>query len=92
MIIELGNIHAKWKLLIEGTCMLAANGNETMWIGTEFGVYGRVTNKGETNYMGGVYIAKLIVTGDGDCEIKYDQNEPCNLHRAYPARGPILTA
>jgi hypothetical protein len=33
MIIELENIHAKWKLLIEDTCMLAANGNVTMWIG-----------------------------------------------------------
>jgi hypothetical protein len=47
MIIELGNIHAKWKLLIEDTCMLTANGNETMWNGREFGVYGRVTNKGK---------------------------------------------
>jgi hypothetical protein len=34
MIIELGNIHAKWKLLIESACMLLANGNVTMWIGT----------------------------------------------------------
>jgi hypothetical protein len=80
MIIELGNIHAKWKLLIEDTCMLLANGNETMWNGTEFGEYGRVTNKGETNYMGGVYVAKLIVTGDGGRETTYDQNGPCNLH------------
>jgi hypothetical protein len=53
MIIELGNIHAKWEVLIENTCMLLANGNETMWIGTGFGMYGHVTNKGETNYMGG---------------------------------------
>jgi hypothetical protein len=47
MIIELGNIHAKWKLLIENTCMLLANGNETMWIGTGFGECGHFTNKGE---------------------------------------------
>ena len=47
MIIELGNIHAKLKVLIENTCMLLANGNESMWIGTEFGMCGRVTNKGE---------------------------------------------
>ena len=44
MIIELGNIHAKWKVLIENTCMLLANGNETVWIGTGFGMYGQVTN------------------------------------------------
>jgi hypothetical protein len=59
MIIELGNIHAKWKLLIEDTCMLVANGNVTVWIGIWLGVYGRVTNKGETNYMGGIDVAKL---------------------------------
>jgi hypothetical protein len=47
MIIELRNIHAKWKVLIENTCMLLANGNETVWIGMRFGVCGRVTNKGE---------------------------------------------
>jgi hypothetical protein len=46
MIIELRNIHAKWKLLIENTCMLE---NETVWNGTGFGVRGRVTNKGKTN-------------------------------------------
>jgi hypothetical protein len=34
MIIELRNIHAKWKVLIENTCMLLANENETMWNGT----------------------------------------------------------
>jgi hypothetical protein len=38
MIIELETIHAKWKVLIENTCMLLANGNETVWIGTGFGV------------------------------------------------------
>jgi hypothetical protein len=43
MIIELENIHAKWKVLIENTCMLLANGNETVCIGTEFGMYRRVT-------------------------------------------------
>jgi hypothetical protein len=59
MIIELGNIHAKWKLLIEGTCMLLANRNETMWNGTGIGVYRSVTNKGEINYMGGIDVAKL---------------------------------
>jgi hypothetical protein len=45
MIIELGNIHVKWKLLIEDTCMLLANGNETMSDRTGFGVYQRDTNK-----------------------------------------------
>jgi hypothetical protein len=60
MIIELRNIHAKWKLLIENTCMLLANGNETVWIGIEFGVCGCVTNKGETNYVGEGHIAKLM--------------------------------
>ena len=47
MIIELGNIHAKWNVLIENTCMLLANGNETVWIGTGFGGCGRVTYKGD---------------------------------------------
>jgi hypothetical protein len=60
MIIELGNIHAKWKLLIEGTCILLANENETMWNGRGFGMYGHVTNKGETNYMEGRGVAKLM--------------------------------
>jgi hypothetical protein len=59
MIIELGNIHVKWKLLIEGTCMLLANGNVTVWIGTWFRVRRYITNKGETNYMGGIGVAKL---------------------------------
>jgi hypothetical protein len=59
MIIELGNIHAKWKLLIESTCMLLVNGNVTVWIGTWFGVCRCVTNKEETNSMGGVNVAKL---------------------------------
>jgi hypothetical protein len=45
MIIELRDIHVRWKLLIENTCMLLANGDETMWSGTGFGVHGRVTNK-----------------------------------------------
>jgi hypothetical protein len=60
MIIELGNIHAKLKVLIENTCMLLANGNETVWIGTGFGMYGHVTNKGDTNYMRGWGTAKLM--------------------------------
>jgi hypothetical protein len=47
MIIELENIHAKWKVLIENTCMLLANENETVWIGMGFGVCGRVPYKGE---------------------------------------------
>jgi hypothetical protein len=47
MIIELRNIHAKWKLLIENTCTLLANENETMRNGTGFGVCGRVTYKWE---------------------------------------------
>jgi hypothetical protein len=59
MIIELRNIHAKWKLLIENTCMLLANENETMWTGMGFGVRGHVTYKGKTNYMGEIDIAKL---------------------------------
>jgi hypothetical protein len=60
MIIDLGNIHAKWKLLIESTYMLLVNGNETMWIGTCLGMHKGVPNKGETNYMGGTGVAKLI--------------------------------
>jgi hypothetical protein len=60
MIIELGNIHVKWKLLIENVCMLLANENVTVWIRTWSGVCGNVTNKGETNYMGGTGVAKLI--------------------------------
>jgi hypothetical protein len=59
MIIELRNIRARWKLLIENTCMLLANGNETMWNGTGFGVHGCITNKGKTNYMEGIDVAKL---------------------------------
>ena len=49
MIIELRKIHAKGKVLIGGTCMLLANRNETMRNGTEFGMYGRVTNRWKTN-------------------------------------------
>jgi hypothetical protein len=60
MIIERGNMHAKWKLLIEGTCMLLVNDNETMQNGMGFGVYGCVTNKGESNYMRGIDVAKLM--------------------------------
>ena len=60
MIIELRNIHAKWKLLIENTCMLLANENETVWIVTGFGVRGHATNKRKTNYMEGIDVAKLM--------------------------------
>jgi hypothetical protein len=59
MIIELRSIHAKWKLLIENTCMLLANENETVWTGTGFGVCRNVTNNGKTNYMGGIDVAKV---------------------------------
>jgi hypothetical protein len=59
MIIELRSIHARWKLLIENICMLLANENETVWIGTRFGVHRRVTYKGKTNYMDGIDVAKL---------------------------------
>jgi hypothetical protein len=59
MIIELQNIHARWRLLIEDTCMLLANENETVWIITGFGMRGHVTNKGKTNYMEGIDIAKI---------------------------------
>jgi hypothetical protein len=40
--------------------MLLANGNVTVWVGTYFGVHGHVTNKGETNYMEGTGIVKLM--------------------------------
>jgi hypothetical protein len=68
-----------------------------LWIGTWLGVHGCVTNKGETNYMEGTGIAKLIVVGDGDCETNNCetnncQNRPWNLHQAHPAQGLILTA
>jgi hypothetical protein len=82
MIIELGNIHAKWKLLIESTCMLPANGNVTMWIGTWSGMCRCATNKGETNCMEGTGIAKLIVMEGGDCETNNCQNRPWGLHQA----------
>jgi hypothetical protein len=59
MIIELRILHARWKLLIENTCMLLENGNETVWNGTRFRVHGRVTNKGKPNYMEGIDIVKL---------------------------------
>jgi hypothetical protein len=68
MIIELREIHAKGKVLIGDTCILRANRNETMWNGTEFGMYGRFTNRWITNYMGSRDVAKLIVTGDGGRE------------------------
>jgi hypothetical protein len=90
MIIELRNVHAKWKLFIESTCMLLANGNVTVWIGTWFGVHRHVTNKGETNYIGGTGIVKLNGNGDGDCDTNNCQNTPWNLHQAYPAHGLIL--
>jgi hypothetical protein len=47
MIIELRNLHARWKLLIENICILLASENETMWNVTGFGMCGRVTNKGK---------------------------------------------
>jgi hypothetical protein len=47
MITELGNIHVKWKLLIESTCMLLVNRKVTMWIRILLGVHSQVTNKGE---------------------------------------------
>jgi hypothetical protein len=50
----------KGELLIEGTSMLLANENEIMPSGMGFRVYGRVTNKGGTNYMRGIDIAKLM--------------------------------
>ena len=59
MIIELRNIHARWKLLIENTCMLLANENETVWVLTGFGICGCVTDKGKTNSMEGGDVAKL---------------------------------
>jgi hypothetical protein len=59
MIIELRDIHAKWKLLIENTCMLLANETETVWNVTRFRVCGHVTYKGKTNYMDGIDVAKL---------------------------------
>jgi hypothetical protein len=59
MIIELRDIHARWKLLIENTCMLLVNENETVWIVMGFGMRGRVTNKGKTNYMEEIDVAKL---------------------------------
>jgi hypothetical protein len=49
------------------------------------------TNKGETNYMEGTGVAKLIVMGDGDCETNNYENRASNLHHAYPAHGLILT-
>jgi hypothetical protein len=39
--------------------MLRANENETVWIVTGFGVHGRVTNTGKTNYIEEIYVAKL---------------------------------
>jgi hypothetical protein len=92
MIIELRNIHAMWKLLIENTCMLRANGNKTMWNRMGFGVHGCVTNKGKTNYMEGIDVAKLKWKGDRDRENNNAQNRPCNLHQAYPVHGPFLPA
>jgi hypothetical protein len=92
MIIELGNTQAKWKLLIENTCMLLANGNATMWNGTGLGVYGRVTNKGETNLYGRGRHCEARVKRDGDRETNIDQNRPCNLHQADPAHGCLLTS
>jgi hypothetical protein len=92
MIIELRNIHAKWKVLIGDTCMLRGNRNETVWNGTEFGMYGCVTNRWKTNYMGGMDVAKLIVTGNGGCETNNTQNGPCNLPQGYPARVLLPTA
>jgi hypothetical protein len=39
--------------------MLVANENETVWIVTGFRARGHVTNKGKTNYMEEIDIAKL---------------------------------
>jgi hypothetical protein len=59
MIIELRNIHARWKLLIENTCRLLVSENKTVWNVTDFGMRGCVTNKGKSNSMEGRDVAKL---------------------------------
>jgi hypothetical protein len=64
MIIELGNIQAKWMLLIEGTCMLSVNRKVTVWIRILLGVRRHVTNKGEIYYIEGTCVAKLVMTVD----------------------------
>jgi hypothetical protein len=66
MIIELGNIHVKGKLLIEGTCMLPVNRNVAMWDRILFYVHSPVTNKGENIQYGGDRHCEANVTGDGD--------------------------
>jgi hypothetical protein len=52
MIIELGKIHVKWKLLIKSTCMLLPNENVTVWIRILLGVCSLVINKGGTKLYG----------------------------------------
>ena len=92
MIIELENIHAKWKVLIENTCMLLANENETVWDLTGFGICGCVTDKGKTNSMEGGDVAKLIGRETETTKPITAQNRLCTLYRPSPAYGPLLPA
>jgi hypothetical protein len=61
MYIELGNIHAKWNLLIENTCMLLVNRNVTMW-NTEHDseCMSVIQTNGTTNCVRGMGVPKLI--------------------------------
>jgi hypothetical protein len=92
MIIELRNLHARWKLLLENGCMLLVNENETVWDLTGFGMCGCVTNKGKTNSMEGRDVAKLIGQATETANPTLAQNRPCTLYRPYPAYGPLLPA
>jgi hypothetical protein len=76
MIIELRNIHAKWKLLIENTCMVLANENETVWIGMGLGECGCFTNKGENKLYGRRRHCEANVTGDRVHESNNCPNRP----------------
>jgi hypothetical protein len=58
MIIELGNIHAKWKLLIESTCMLLANGNVTLTQKGNSSMSGSRDHTGSNSFV--QYVAHVI--------------------------------
>jgi hypothetical protein len=64
--IELGNIHVKWKLLIQSTCILLVNRTVTVWIRILLGVHSQVTNKGENIRCGWNRCCEANVTADGD--------------------------
>jgi hypothetical protein len=72
--------------------MLLVNDNETAWNVMRFGMCGRATNKGKTNYVEGGDVAKLNGRETETAKPVIAQNRPCTLDQPHPAHGPLLPA